>query len=149
MMAAFSVAVRCRLIRPAAAAPRLSASTIRELSVLLFLMLVNVLSLGIMTQPELAKLQKDLGGADFQVVELSQDLKGYEASAKFLKEVGADNLTLYSDDKGLALDALKGPGLPITLLLNRDGKEVGRLIGPAPWAGDEAKAIIDNVIKGK
>jgi len=99
--------------------------------------------------PELAKLQKDLGGADFQVVELSQDLKGYEASAKFLKEVGADNLTLYSDEKGLALDALKGPGLPITLLLNRDGKEVGRLIGPAPWAGDEAKAIIDAVIKGK
>jgi hypothetical protein len=37
LVAAFSVAVGCRLIRPAAPAPRLSASTIRELSVLLFL----------------------------------------------------------------------------------------------------------------
>jgi thiol-disulfide isomerase/thioredoxin len=95
---------------------------------------------------ELAKLQKELGGADFQVVELSEDLKGYEASAKFLKEVGADNLTLYADVNAKALDAVKAPGLPTTLLLDRDGREVGRLIGPAPWASDEAKAIIKGVM---
>ena len=99
--------------------------------------------------PELAKVQKELGGADFQVIELSEDLKGYEPSAKFLKEVGADNLTLYADDKGRALDALAAPGLPVTLLLNRDGKEVGRLLGPAPWSSDEAKMIIKDVIAKK
>ena len=99
--------------------------------------------------PELAKLQHDLGGADFQVVELSQDLKGYDASASFLKQVGAENLTLYADDKANAIDALAAPGLPVTLLLNRDGKEVGRLIGPAPWSSDEAKVIIKAVIDAK
>jgi thiol-disulfide isomerase/thioredoxin len=97
--------------------------------------------------PELAKLQKELGGVDFQVVELSEDLKGYGPSAKFLKEVGADNLTLYADVNAKALDAVKAPGLPVTLLLNREGREVGRLIGPAPWASDEAKAIIEGVIE--
>ena len=96
--------------------------------------------------PELAKLQKELGGADFQVVELSEDLKGYEASETFLKMVGAENLTLFADDKAAALDSLAAPGLPVTLLLNRDGKEVGRLLGPAPWAGDEAKATIKAVM---
>jgi thiol-disulfide isomerase/thioredoxin len=95
--------------------------------------------------PELAKLQREMGGADFQVVSLSEDLKGYEASAKYLKEVNADNLTLYADEKGAALDALKAPGLPVTLLLNKDGKEVGRLVGPAPWASAEAKALITAV----
>ena len=99
--------------------------------------------------PELGKLQRELGGADFQVVELSEDLKGYEASAAFLKQVGAENLTLYADDKAKALDALVAPGLPVTLLLNRDGKEVGRLLGPAPWSSDEAKAIIKAVIDAK
>ncbi len=99
--------------------------------------------------PELSKLQKELGGADFQVVELSEDLKGYAASAKFLKDVGADNLTLYADDKASAIDALAAPGLPVTLVLNRDGKEVGRLLGPAPWDGEEAKAIIKAVIDAK
>lgn len=99
--------------------------------------------------PELSKLQKELGGADFQVVELSEDLKGYEPSAKYLKEVGADNLTLYADDKAKALDALAAPGLPVTLLLNREAQEIGRLIGPAPWAGDEAKVIIKAAIDAK
>jgi thiol-disulfide isomerase/thioredoxin len=92
--------------------------------------------------PELAQLQRDLGGADFQVVELSEDLKGYGPSYKFLEQVKAQNLTLYADEKGAALDALRGPGLPITLLLDREGREVGRLIGPAAWDGDEAKGII-------
>ena len=99
--------------------------------------------------PELGKLQRELGGADFQVVELSEDLKGYEASAAFLKQVGAENLTLFADDKAKALDALLAPGLPVTLLLNRDGKEVGRLLGPAPWSSDEAKVIIKAVIDAK
>jgi len=96
--------------------------------------------------PELSALQKELGGADFQVVELSEDLKGYGPSFKFLEQVKAQNLALYADEKGAALEALRGPGLPLTLLLNREGKEVGRLLGPANWAGDEAKAIIRGVI---
>jgi len=99
--------------------------------------------------PELSKLQKELGGEDFQVVELSEDLKGYGASAAYLKEVGADNLMLYADDKAKALDAVAAPGLPVTLLLNREAQEIGRLIGPAPWASDEAKAIIKAAIGNK
>ena len=96
--------------------------------------------------PELAKLQKDLGGADFQVIELSEDLKGYGPSWDFLKQVGAQNLTLYVDVKGAALEALRAPGLPVTLLLDRDGREIGRLLGPADWAGDEAKALVMSAI---
>lgn len=99
--------------------------------------------------PELAQLQRDLGGADFQVVALSEDLKGYEASAAFMKQVGAENLALYADEKATVLDALVAPGLPITLLLNRDGKEIGRLLGPAPWASNEAKAIIKAAVESK
>lgn len=96
--------------------------------------------------PELAKLQKDLGGDDFQVIELSEDLKGYAPSWDFLKQVGAANLTLYADQKGAALDALRAPGLPVTLLLDRQGREIGRLLGPAPWSSDEAKALIKTAL---
>ena len=96
--------------------------------------------------PELAKLQRELGGADFQVIELSEDLKGYGPSWDFLKQVSAQNLTLYADVKGAALEALRAPGLPVTLLLDRDGREVGRLLGPANWAGDEAKALVMSAI---
>ena len=96
--------------------------------------------------PELAKLQKDLGGEDFQVIELSEDLKGYAPSWDYLKQVGAQNLTLYADQKGTALDALRAPGLPVTLLLDKEGREIGRLLGPAPWSSDEAKALIKTAL---
>ena len=92
--------------------------------------------------PDLAKLQKELGGPDFEVVALSLDIKGAEASAAFLKETGADNLALYTDTNSASLAALQALGLPSTILIDRDGKEAGRLLGPANWSSDEAKNLI-------
>jgi thiol-disulfide isomerase/thioredoxin len=99
--------------------------------------------------PELNKLQKLLGSADFEVVALSEDLKGVEASSAFLKETGADNLALYVDPKAAALAAIQSVGLPTTLLIDRNGKEVGRLLGPADWASPEAQALVKAVIDAK
>ena len=92
--------------------------------------------------PDLAKLQKELGGPDFEVVALSLDIKGAEASAAFLKETGAENLALYTDTNSASLAALQALGLPSTILIDRDGKEAGRLLGPANWSSDEAKNLI-------
>jgi thiol-disulfide isomerase/thioredoxin len=92
--------------------------------------------------PDLAKLQKLLGSKDFEVVAISEDLKGAEASAAFLKDVGADNLALYTDQKATALAAIQSVGLPTTLLIDRNGREVGRLLGPADWASAEAQTLI-------
>ena len=99
--------------------------------------------------PELAQLQKLLGSNDFEVVALSQDLKGAEASSKFLKDSGAENLALYVDPKATALAALQSAGLPTTLLIGRDGKEIGRLIGPADWASTEAQDLVKTALAVK
>lgn len=99
--------------------------------------------------PELAKLQQEMGSQDFEVVALSEDLKGAEASAAFLKEAKADALALYVDPKATALEAIQSPGLPTTLLIDRNGKEVGRLLGPAQWNSDESKALIKTVLDAK
>jgi thiol-disulfide isomerase/thioredoxin len=99
--------------------------------------------------PELAKLQKLLGSADFEVVALSEDLKGAEASAAFLKESGSENLTLYIDPKASALAAVQSAGLPTTLLIDRNGKEIGRLLGPADWASAEAQNLVKGVLAQK
>jgi len=99
--------------------------------------------------PELAKLQQEMGSADFEVVALSEDLKGAEASAAFLKSAGAEALALYVDPKATALEAIQSPGLPTTLLIDRNGKEVGRLLGPAQWNSEASKAIIKSVLDAK
>lgn len=97
--------------------------------------------------PDLAKLQKELGGPAFEVVALSLDRKGAEASSVFLKETGADNLALYTDVESKALAAVNALGLPATLLIDKDGKEAARLLGPAEWASEESKAIIRELMK--
>jgi thiol-disulfide isomerase/thioredoxin len=99
--------------------------------------------------PALADLQKQLGSDDFEVVALSIDRKGLAASAAFLKETGADTLGLYIDETSNALHSLQALGLPVTVLIDRQGHEIGRLLGPAEWSSDEAIALIKAAIAEK
>jgi thiol-disulfide isomerase/thioredoxin len=83
--------------------------------------------------PTLDRLQATLGGADFQVVALSLDRNGLPVVQEFYAELGLETLPIYVDESGAAQRALNVLGLPTTLLLDRDGNEVGRLLGPAEW----------------
>ncbi len=92
--------------------------------------------------PDLAELQRQLGSEDFEVVAISVDRKGVEASSAFLKETGAENLKLYVEPTTGIVNALQAIGLPSTILVDRNGHEIGRLVGPANWAAPEAIALI-------
>jgi len=37
-------------------------------------------------------------------------------------------------------------GLPVTFLLNRSGQPVGRAVGPRPWSGRAATAIVEALL---
>jgi hypothetical protein len=39
-------------------------------------------------------------------------------------------------------------GLPVTVILDPQGREIARLQGVADWAGDEARAIIAALLAG-
>ena len=90
----------------------------------------------------LAKLEKELGSDQFEVVAISVDRKGAEASAAFLKETGVDNLKLFIEPSTKIVNDLKSAGLPATLLIDRQGRELGRILGPADWASPEAVALV-------
>jgi thiol-disulfide isomerase/thioredoxin len=83
--------------------------------------------------PTLDRLQARLGGPDFEVVALSMDRAGPEIVRKFFTEIGIEHLALNIDTSGKAMFAIGTVGLPATLLIDREGKEIGRLIGPAEW----------------
>ena len=96
--------------------------------------------------PQLNALQAELGGPDFEVVAINIDKGGAEKAKDFLKETGAKDLALYADPTGKLFATLKVVGMPTTLLLNPQGNEMGRLVGPADWASPEAKALIEAAI---
>jgi thiol-disulfide isomerase/thioredoxin len=93
--------------------------------------------------PDLARLQEKLGSPEFEVVAVSVDRKGMEASQSFLIETGATALKLYADKSAHSLDALQAVGLPATLLIDRQGREIGRILGPAKWSDPEAIQLIE------
>jgi hypothetical protein len=49
---------------------------------------------------------------------------------------------LYVDPSAQAAFKLGAPGLPVTLLVDRDGREIGRRLGPAKWDSPEVEAVL-------
>ena len=87
--------------------------------------------------PTLDALQAELGGSGFEVVPLSVDRAGPEVVRKFYAEIGIRNLGLYIDASMQASFDLAAVGLPTTLLIDAEGQELGRLVGPAEWHAPE------------
>ncbi|MCL4164456.1 UNVERIFIED_CONTAM: hypothetical protein GTU68_002179, partial [Idotea baltica] len=81
--------------------------------------------------PHLNQLQEELGSDQFEVVAVSVDRGSAEKSKKFLAEVGANALRFYHDPTAQAGFSLMAIGMPTTLLFDREGREIGRLVGPA------------------
>jgi thiol-disulfide isomerase/thioredoxin len=98
--------------------------------------------------PALDKLQADLGAEGLAVVAVSTDPQGIKKSAPFFRRAGITHLDLYNDTRDALPQALKVIGLPISVLIDRDGHVVGRMDGPAQWDSPEAKALIEHYLKG-
>ena len=98
--------------------------------------------------PALDHLQSEMGGKDLAVIAVSTDRQGIKKSAPFYRRAGIKNLELYNDTRGNLLEAFKGKNLPVTVLLDREGRVVGRIEGAAQWDSDQAKALIAHYLKG-
>ncbi|MFN3209201.1 MAG: TlpA family protein disulfide reductase [Roseovarius sp.] len=96
--------------------------------------------------PMLSDLQDQLGGDDFEVVTIASGRNAPAAMKKFFDEIGVDNLPLHADPK-MGLSRQMGVlGLPVTVILDREGREIARLQGDADWSSDSAKAILQALI---
>ena len=97
--------------------------------------------------PALDRLQAAMGSDKFEVVALSLDKDGVDKALKFLGEIKVSHLNFYIDPTGKEGFNLKPVGLPTTLLIDANGREIGRLAGPAEWDSEAAKALISAQLK--
>jgi len=97
--------------------------------------------------PALDRLQQDLGSDRFEVVAVSVDRAGLQGARKFLDDTKADRLALYADPTARLATTLRAAGLPATLLIDAQGREIGRLLGPAEWDGEDAKRLIRSALE--
>ena len=100
--------------------------------------------------PTLDRLQARLGGEDFAVIAISQDRGGADVVRKFFTRTKVKNLKIHVDVLGKFGEAFGVRGLPTTLVLDRDGRELGRIAGVAEWDGRDARDLIEYFIaKGR
>jgi thiol-disulfide isomerase/thioredoxin len=96
--------------------------------------------------PALDALQQKLGSPDFQVVAVNIDTRDPDKPKAFLKELRIDKLAYYADPTAKTFQDLKAIGrafgMPTTLLVDRQGCEIGTIAGPAEWASDDAVKLI-------
>jgi thiol-disulfide isomerase/thioredoxin len=101
--------------------------------------------------PALDRLEAKLGGPDFQVVAVNIDTTRLDKPKTFLNEVGVKALPFYSDPKADVFYRLKQAGkvvgLPTTILIDRNGCEIGTLAGPALWDSPDGVALIEAAVK--
>jgi len=98
--------------------------------------------------PMLDNLQATLGGSDFEVLPLSIDRGGADKVRDFYRELGLENLAIYIDPTATAQRRLRVVGIPTTLLVDRNGRELGRLAGPAEWDSTAMITFFKSVIEG-
>ncbi|MGB0439006.1 MAG: TlpA family protein disulfide reductase [Paracoccaceae bacterium] len=96
--------------------------------------------------PMLSELQTDLGGDHFEVVTIATGRNVPQGMVKFFDDIGVDNLPLHRDPKQVLARQMAVLGLPITVILDPEGREIARLRGDADWSSDTAKAILQTLI---
>src|SRR5271170_3704419 len=101
--------------------------------------------------PALDRLQAAKGDQGFEVVAINVDTARLERRAAFLDSVGVKALARYADPSGDAFETLrrdgKALGLPVTLIIDKEGCEIGVAEGPMKWDSAEAEALI-GALKG-
>ncbi|MBT8433942.1 MAG: TlpA family protein disulfide reductase [Gammaproteobacteria bacterium] len=92
--------------------------------------------------PALDRLQEKMGGPDFHVLPLSIDEAHPEIIRKFYEDLGIESLYVYHDPTGSAYSKLILPAIPATILLDRDGRGMGYVVGPVEW---DDREIVDEI----
>ena len=96
--------------------------------------------------PALAVLAGRAAGKGLVVLPLSSDRGGAEVVRRFYAAHGLEALPLWLDPKGEVGRALGARGIPTTLVIDRQGRERGRLEGPVDWASGATLARLRELV---
>lgn len=96
--------------------------------------------------PTLDALQAKLGGPGFEVLTISQDREGAKVAKPFVEKNQWKNLALYVEAPGKFAHDAKLRGLPTSLIVDKNGQEVGRIEGDLDWNSPEVEKILRDLM---
>lgn len=96
--------------------------------------------------PSLIKAQLQYRNKGLVVLALSED-DTPEESAKFFRDHAITQLVPVFDGSHLVFMAIRAPGLPVTLLIDKNGTLIRRMEGPVNWQTLDMQAALAQVMK--
>ena len=97
--------------------------------------------------PHLSALQDIMGGDNFEVVTIATGRNPLPAMQRFFAEIEVDNLPLHTDPRQALARNLGVLGLPATLIIDPEGREIARMQGEADWSSENAIAILQTLLE--
>lgn len=92
--------------------------------------------------PGLEKLAKSMIGKDVEILAVSIDAKGIPAVQDFYKELDIIGLPIYLDRRGKAFKDFKLQALPTTMVIDRKGDVVAKVMGSIEWDSDDVRRYL-------
>ncbi|MBB1490698.1 TlpA family protein disulfide reductase [Paracoccus sp. MC1854] len=96
--------------------------------------------------PSLDALQKAKGGEDFEVVTVASGRNTAAAIHRFFEESGVTDLPTLTDPQMRLARAFGVMAMPVTVLIDAEGREVARMSGDADWSSPAALALVDQML---
>ena len=96
--------------------------------------------------PSLNALDAAMESESFDVIAIASGRNKLRAIDAFFAEEGIDRLEVYLDPSSGILRSLGAFGLPTTIILDAEGREIGRLMGDADWASDNAIEVLSALV---
>lgn len=96
--------------------------------------------------PGLDTAQAQLAGDDFQVLPISMDRGGVQTVDLFYRAQALRHLPILLEHRASIAVHMKPRGLPFTLLIDREGNEIGRALGEVYWNAPESLALLRQYI---
>jgi thiol-disulfide isomerase/thioredoxin len=96
--------------------------------------------------PALAKLSRAIPGSRLAVIAVDVGRDDAATAARFLADHQASTLAVYLDADFVLMRTFHAYGLPLTLLIDPKGREIGRAVGACEWDAPEAVAYLRETV---
>lgn len=96
--------------------------------------------------PAIDAFQRDLRDKGVTVAAVSLDRYGWTAIDKTVDTLGIHEVTLFHDRDRAAAQAVGVVGLPTTLIVDGEGREIARVIGSGDWDDPTFRTKIEAMI---
>ena len=92
--------------------------------------------------PRLDVLQKDFRKLDFKILPVSVDLAGIEVAKDCYKKYDLRHLPIIHDYKNALFRAMGITTLPTSIIIDQEGKLIGKFTGDVHWHNEEVREIL-------